>query len=315
MAIRQHILPRFLLKGFASRTNKNKVYAWVYQKDGRCYEPNIINIAVGRKFYGEDGEGTADGKITDFEGQFAPLLDQMRYLKHGEEVDRSEAAEFVSHMEIRTKHIRDSFLKPVKIMANEFGQIISNLEDVNLALSDDPHLKNKFQKLPAYQKKAILAASKKFFATVEAATPQMVKQGHVQSLSKTVAPEWRVQRYCKFFWYVCHTEQNLILGDVGIIWEVSDNRKFVSITFKADTINNIFLPISSNKMLVGTTLPQAPGVNVTAINLQVARMSREYFVASAKSQNMAELVRQIGQKSELLSEKEARELVRNKLKR
>lgn len=254
MAIRQHILPRFLLKGFASRTNKNKVYAWVYQKDGRCYEPNIINIAVGRKFYGEDGEGTADGKITDFEGQFAPLLDQMRSLKHGEEVDRLEVAEFVSHMEIRTKHIRDSFQKPTEIMANEFGKIVSSLDGVNVALADDPQLKKIIQRLPAYQKRAILNASRKLFASIEAATPQMVKQGHVESLSKTVAPEWRVQRYRKFNWYVYHTEQNLVLGDVGIIWEVSDNRKFVSITCKADTINNIFLPISNNKMLVGTTL-------------------------------------------------------------
>lgn len=314
MAVRQHILPRFLLKGFASRTNKREVYTWVYQKDVKCYETNIINVAVGRKFYGEEGEGTADGKITDFEGQFAPLLDQMRSLKHGEDVERSEAAEFVSHMEIRTKHIRDSFQNSVGLLSDELVKRMSNLKDIEVIFPDDHHLQNILLKLPKHARVALLSSARKVFSDVMAATPSMVKEGHANTLSKTVTPELRVQRYRELNWYVYDTDQTLILGDVGVIWEVSDSRRFISITFKADDIKNVFLPISSNRMLVGTSLSQCPEVNAAAINLQIARMSREFFIASLVNNNLAKLTSQIGQESELLDDRGAREFVDNKLK-
>jgi len=41
--IRQHILPRFLLKGFASKVVGQEVFTWVYREEGKFFESNIIN--------------------------------------------------------------------------------------------------------------------------------------------------------------------------------------------------------------------------------------------------------------------------------
>jgi hypothetical protein len=38
--VRQHILPRFLLKGFASRLDALEVFTWVFRKGGNIFEAN-----------------------------------------------------------------------------------------------------------------------------------------------------------------------------------------------------------------------------------------------------------------------------------
>jgi hypothetical protein len=64
---RQHIFPRFLLKGFASRVAGREVFAWVYRKEAKVFETNIINIGVEKNFYGREGDVSADAEITNLE--------------------------------------------------------------------------------------------------------------------------------------------------------------------------------------------------------------------------------------------------------
>jgi len=64
---RHHILPRFLLKGFASRVQGEGVFSVVYRKDGKPFETNIEKISVEKHFYGKEGEISADEEITDLE--------------------------------------------------------------------------------------------------------------------------------------------------------------------------------------------------------------------------------------------------------
>src|SRR2546421_3400407 len=106
---RQHVLPRFLLKGFASRTVGEKVFAWVYRKHGSPFETVIENISVEKHFYGKDGEITADDTITDLESGYAYLIDTLRQQRHGYEIPDSTVSEFVTHLAIRTHHLRESF--------------------------------------------------------------------------------------------------------------------------------------------------------------------------------------------------------------
>jgi hypothetical protein len=52
---RQHILPRFLLKGFASRIEGEKIYTWVYPRNSPPVEANIRKVGVEKHFYGKQG--------------------------------------------------------------------------------------------------------------------------------------------------------------------------------------------------------------------------------------------------------------------
>jgi Protein of unknown function (DUF4238) len=48
---RQHFLPRFLLKGFASRQSRQQFYTWVFQKGKEAFETNILNVGLAKNFY------------------------------------------------------------------------------------------------------------------------------------------------------------------------------------------------------------------------------------------------------------------------
>jgi len=77
-SIRQHILPRFLLKGFASRFQRGEIFTWIYRRGGKIVETNIKKVGVEKYFYGKEGELSADAKITDLEQEYARLLDELR---------------------------------------------------------------------------------------------------------------------------------------------------------------------------------------------------------------------------------------------
>lgn len=76
--IRHHILPRFFLKGFASKFVGQEAFTWVYRREGKIFEANILNVGVEKHFYGKAGELNVDDEITDVERGFAILLDQLR---------------------------------------------------------------------------------------------------------------------------------------------------------------------------------------------------------------------------------------------
>lgn len=61
--IRHHILPKFLLKGFASKVDGQEVFTWVYRKEGKVFEANTLNVSVEKHFYGKTGELNVDDEI------------------------------------------------------------------------------------------------------------------------------------------------------------------------------------------------------------------------------------------------------------
>jgi hypothetical protein len=95
---RHHVIPRFLLKGFATEkksgqgfsqsSNKKKkknqqFYTVVYEKQkAHPYSSNINNVFVEKLFYGEQGEVNCDNKITEQEKTYSRAIDQLRNESH-----------------------------------------------------------------------------------------------------------------------------------------------------------------------------------------------------------------------------------------
>jgi Protein of unknown function (DUF4238) len=75
---RQHTIPRFLLKGFASRFAGKEVFVWLYQVGRNAIETNTKNVSTNRDFYGEPGGVSVDDQITSREGDDSLLLDGLR---------------------------------------------------------------------------------------------------------------------------------------------------------------------------------------------------------------------------------------------
>ena len=104
-AIRQHVLPRFLMKGFASRTEGKEIYTLVYRTEVKPFEANITKVGVEKYFYGKEGELSVDDEITELEGKYAPLIDELRNIQGNIEITDQRTPDLITYLVIRTKHV------------------------------------------------------------------------------------------------------------------------------------------------------------------------------------------------------------------
>lgn len=332
--IRHHILPRFLLKGFASQINGAKVFTWVYRKNSRAFEASTKDVSVEKYFYGKDGEANVDPEITELEIEFADLLSELRECSSKEEITDPRVAEFITHLGIRTKHLRESFRESTEFLLESLEEYLSDFRNLKGLILHDPQImedafeaKIKDCQIPQHQKDMIMAImpsmastlldqqksefqflAKAFFAQIQEALPTMLKETHITTLSKELIPEPRVGNYRSLKWFVRYSKVPLILGDVGCLFEVSGNR-YISLDSK-DELKNIFLPISSHQMLVGTSSNSALQVNFQSLKKAYAKRSREYFICSEPSPEMDSLASSIGKDAEIISKAELEQVIK-----
>jgi len=335
--IRQHILPRFLIKGFASRVVANNIFTWLYQAGGRIFETNIINVSVEKYFYGRNGEHNADINITNIEGQFASLLTEIRELRNNNKIIDQKIPEFVAHLIIRTKHVREGFRASVDFLIEEMSRYVDNYDNIRTMLYNNPELlrdnlektlkkiqapkllKDKMRPLlikilPNYlenQKDEIQMMFHSMIQTTKNILPKAINEGHIKGLAREPIPEPRVDDYRKLQWFIYISEEPLILGDFGCLFEIIGPKRFKTITFKNDEIKNVFLPVSDTHLLIGTSLFEYPSVNPIIINQEIAKCSRDYFVCSKYSQDKADLLSIIGAEAEIISREEIGNIVKN----
>jgi hypothetical protein len=158
------------------------------------------------------------------------------------------------------------------------------------------------------QKSEFQSFTKAFFAQIQEALPTMIKDIHVTTLSKELIPEPRVGNYRSLKWFVYPSKVSLILGDVGCLFEVSGNR-YTSLDSK-DELKNVFLPISSHQILVGTSSDSAPQIDLQSLKKAYIKRSREYFICSESSTEMDSLALSIGEDAEIISKTELEQIMK-----
>jgi hypothetical protein len=144
---------------------------------------------------------------------------------------------------------------------------------------------------------------------VKTILPKAFREDHIKSLAKNPSPQPRADEYGELKWFVRESESPLILGDTGCLFEIVGERRFKPIDDKGDKLTNIFLPISSNKLVVGTAFSAVPQIDATTLNKAMAKCSYEYFVCSESAPEKAALSSTIGKWSGILSEKEMEQLL------
>jgi hypothetical protein len=178
---RQHFLPRLLLKGFSSRIEGEEHYTWVYRKNAaNPFETNIINVGVSKDFYSKEQDTSVDDTITYMEGEFAAELDKIRQFDSSTLLENTKIAEFASHMEIRTRHLRDSFLESSDAFVSEFIGFLRDTKSVKQFLLSE------FQNKPSLIKNALESqlkgkslpsnVKKRLYKIVSANVPNFLKQ-------------------------------------------------------------------------------------------------------------------------------------------
>ncbi len=345
---RHHILPRFLLKGFASKVipraeRQDDVFTWVYRKGSKPYESNTTNVSVEKHFYGKEGELNVDDEITDIETGFAIPLDKLRKQGDGYKIADEKVLEFIVHLSARTKHLRDSIIDATEFFVDNVFRYLSDYDNwrawcISYYKRHPEVIKNALdealQKIQASAYKKAMARQRIKKMPVERIVekmddeksdyeflfqglrlqllerlPTLAREGHIKTLAKNLVPEPRLEHYRLLHWYIHKSSEPVIIGDVGCLFELNGDKKFRSMGGTDDEIKNVFLPISSDRIIVGTPLTTTPEIDVTSINEAMAKCSRDFFVCSESSPEMNRLAALLGEEAQMLTDEEMNQVI------
>jgi hypothetical protein len=115
VARRHHFLPQCYLKGFGQPRKRGKIHnVVVFDRDGKQFTSNILNVAVKRDFNRIEIQGKAPDffelAMADFEGALAPALERIiaaGNLRNTE--DRATLLNFIGLISIRNPRHRETF--------------------------------------------------------------------------------------------------------------------------------------------------------------------------------------------------------------
>ena len=327
---RQHTIPRFILKGLQSRISGDEVFVWLYRRGSKAVETNIKNVGTDRDFYGKSGQGTLDDQITELEGSYSSLLDMLRsQTKSGPVCDAETIPNLIAHLSTRTRFLRQSMEDSFGFLLEQLCARLANkqtLADIlrgplarkqllDLLTSRGLSTEQAHEALPLLQPllpSAVEAAVpnlaeyvETFWKFAQDKYPEFVRNAHITALAAHPALSKRAELYRAFNWHILMAETPLILGDTVCLFEANGERRFKPLD-DGDETCRIFLPVSANRVLVGTPHRARPKVDLSRLNRAVARCSYEFFVSSVELGLDSSLPSSIGKWSGILAEDELR---------
>ena len=299
---RQHFIPRFLQRGFSNEKNGKYFTNW-YRKD--CFKENMIveNIGLENKFYSHYGDSSVDKKITENETySYSRILNSLVDGSYNLD-NRKDLAEFIYHMEIRTKNLRENMIDSWAYFGEQLKNRLLDKETLIDYFQRNPKtikelLQNELNKLP------ILASlheqyNSMFFDNVQLWLPNaaekmlstLVPKFEQEIISKIPEIVKKVQldvlvssedKKSNMHYKVLKTNQSLILGDSIVIFEVSGERKFKPFYESNDDLKCIYIPLDSYSLLYATPNPEDKP-NVDGINKAIAQCSFDFFISKFHS--------------------------------
>jgi hypothetical protein len=333
---RQHFLPRFLKKGFASRIKKQEIYTWVFSKGKKPYEANLRNVGLENFFYGSEDEHAADRLITEAENKFSEVIEKLRTLPSTQEINESLVPEFVAHLIIRTKHFRSSMNAGGQVLA---GILVDNLKSPDdfykflMAISQGEDFKNSIRKNIEKQaanrmnneqieqnvklimeKTPEIARSKAnegfntfkmLFQRMYDEMPSIVEGAHNKTLSREATPRAYKKKFSGYKWQVHVLKKgSLLLGDIGPICNFGLTDNFKPYVFTDGRVEQFFLPISKTHLIIGSSCEKFDVPDIKKINFASVSLSQNYFISSQNTDFEQNLIPEIGKNATNLNNRE-----------
>lgn len=334
---RQHFVPQLLQRGFASHFVGDAAFTWVHRKATQPFQTNVKNVGVEGFFYSVDQDAELDKAITNFEGEFSSLVSDLRSLAAPATVDAVRIAQLLAHLEIRTRHLRQSFLETGTHLLDELMRFASDEEAFGRyfrrAIERDPSLMQdamakEMRKygVPMQMLSQVMEMSKPLleqslprtlsqmsaFATqFRNSLPGMLndaaKAGHIKALAGTLAPASKVNRFVSLQFRVIESVVSLPLGDSIVLFQVAGERTFTPFFEGKDELVATFLPLSAHRVLVGSDTSYE--LDAPRLRSEIARCSQEHFISSEGPPEHADLVPLIGENAHLLSSDQVETMV------
>jgi len=341
---KNHIIPKWLQNGFASRVNGENVFTWVYRKNSEPFETNIGNSIAENYFFGKKGELNADDEMTDVETyKLSPLMNKLRDGSLGFENSRSQIAELIAHFSIRTKTIRKGFEEMSKKTLEGIGKVLTDDEISSdlLSKASEKEIAEIFDEalnISSPEMDSALATFQIFGLGKENVkdlttdltlsnqqneeTQSLVKElfsdifeGMIQNLPESVKKGHNkslLENTIPLPRVEKYEQLNWSIYEVTSLLILGDVacvfRELGEKSFKSscdiDKTGQIYLPISYNQILVGTIDTEEVETDVKVLNEAMARCSYEQFVCSEKSDEKIDLIESIGIDSYIASDEE-----------
>jgi hypothetical protein len=296
-------------------------------------------VGVEDYFYSDSSDTSLDDSITELETEeLSGAVDQIRYGALGR-ISSIDIPKLISHLEVRSRHLRAGFLDnneklwsmtAERLQAPGLLRELFRSRDRNhpMSILNTTREQFKSQHLPIALAEPLARitahtlanATDDFFApfwkallpiieqVVKPKLRDIVKSAHLNALEKSISPEIRAQQYQQLTFRLVEIVSNdLLLGDSAVLFHVKGPRNFKPFLDKDDIIVAVFLPLSPNRIVVGTDSEYT--VQTQSLRAEIVRCSHNFFIASEYSAANARLVTEIGTNALPLSDEDLREIV------
>jgi hypothetical protein len=346
---RQHYLPRFLLKGFASRVEGEKAFVWLFRKGASPVETSVRNVGLGKFFYGSAEESDLDDLITCKESLYGGLLSKIRHERRIRPCDMHTLAEFVVHMIARTRHTRSGFSRALSKFHNMMSrnltdpdelvrQMIRHIscdreafrasvrEEIRNAIGVvpqalDEHLTDyveaSFEGTARSNAGAFAEGIDRVFKNVMSQSGEHGERAQKDALMKVMemqnrGEKGRIEQYRSLHWQAFTSSPgSFILGDVAVIEMDPGTGEAAPPVTNRFKNGVVLLPVAHDLLLVGSGDPSPTLPSADSLNVRFAELSFEFFVTSQDGPREESYSRVIGKRSDLLEDREIEEIERD----
>lgn len=334
---RQHYIPQFLLRRFASRVDAKSGATFVFQtrKESAPKEVSVRDAAVASQFYGNSANGVEDalGKAED---QFGTVL---RQLDAGASVDNYVEAigNFIWLHTVRTRALRESMATAFKLLFDRIAQEFTSERAQNefqrffedeIEVIADTAFEQKHPNLPSQERSAMVTAL--LAGGNRQAIVDIFKQSGVVTWGLTMfgqllqAPQLRKQLDTKLkdahsrsvarlinerivpaalqgchFQIIASGSDHFILGDC-CAFVVGKDAAIEPVNRNLSEMRELYLPISSTQALAALRGIDQPTLTTPEINLGSVICSRDALFSRDQS-GAANLAHRIGENAHMVT--------------
>lgn len=338
---RNHYIPRYLLKHFASRREGKKAWVWVYRKADAPREVSVGDVGVASHFYGRPETGVEDG-LVEIENQHSAIVTQLLAGEDPNAMGRP-LCEAIWLMAVRTQNLRgtwdDMVTKGLDAMVESAGtesaaralkrQLDSSFDEeldtllnqlgpmgdgIREQLVANPQLRDVILSTVAAELES-LNLSEAFGSILNEAfehkpKAKSMQDGHVRAMKKLLESNPVPDRLRSTRWQVFqYPGGGLVLGDGLVIAQDASGEVGHPIRFSNEWVR-LMIPIASDTLLIATH-EGANGAQPAAheVNAHSVALSHSSFFADRSDERLAVLLQSLGTGVAGLPDDEIRQIV------
>jgi hypothetical protein len=290
---------------------------------------NVRDLAKARDFHGNPNESNLEDRIAEVEGRFGESVKGWRN-ENSPTVAPVTPSEFVVHIAVRTKHLRDGAAEAFSMLIDELAEnmftgkkSLAKMQKMTVkALKEELRKKGMLplfkQRYGGYWERVLQTKAAEALRGPEPLAEfqaildgfrtnidveSIAAGGQKKALQQSPVPKVRSGIFQALDWSVrISPTEKFILGDLGAV-AYKKNSSGGLFSIAADEVRMLVLPISSSRALVGCSSGQT-AFSEDEINRTMAELSRDFFVSSQCTSREEGYQRLIGARSELVSEAE-----------